>query len=86
MKPQPGMNVLPIPGNDFGPMRSGIGVVNRGLQGARKMPWNVRALVAVEGMTAVPMQCGSHFDRVTQIQQWLHGVNAGELQHVSKNN
>ena len=48
MKPQPGMNVLPIPGNDFGPMRSGIGVVNRGLQGARKMPWNVRALVALE--------------------------------------
>ena len=30
----------------------------------------------------VPMQCGSNFDRATQIQQLLQGLNARELQQV----
>ena len=87
MRLQPGMNVPPIPGYGYGPMISGVGIVNPGLQGACQMPGNARTQVPVQGMTAVPMQCGSHshFDHVTQIQQLLHGLNARELQHVFQN-
>ena len=63
--------------------------MNPALQGAREMPGNARTQVPAQGMTAVPMQCDghshSHFDRVTQIQHSLRGLNARELQHVFQN-
>ena len=37
------------------------------------------------GLQNVPMQSGSNFDRVTQVQQLLQGLNARELQQVFQN-
>ena len=41
--------------------------------------------MAGNGLQNGPMQCGSDFDRVTQIQQLLQGLNARELQQVFQN-
>ena len=83
--PQPGMFVPPIPVYGYGPPRTGMGVVNPTLQMMNQRPGNMRNQMAGNGLQNVPMQCGSNFDRVTQIQQLLQGLNARELQQVFQN-
>ena len=83
--PQPGRVVPPMPVYGYGPPVNGVGVVNPTLQGMNQRPGNVRNPMAGNGLQNVPMQCGSNFDRVTQIQQLLQGLNARELQQVFQN-
>ena len=68
-----------------GPPVNGFDVVNPTLQGMNQRPGNVRNPMAGNGLQNVPMQCGSNFDRVIQIQQLLQGLNARELQQVFQN-
>ena len=82
--PQPGMFVPPMPVYGYGPPRTGMGVVNPTLQMMNQRPGNMRNQMAGNGLQNGPMQCGSNFDRVTQIQQLLQGLNARELQQVFK--
>ena len=83
--PQPGMFVPPMPVYGYGPPRTGMGVVNPTLQMMNQRPGNMRNQMAGNGLQNGPMQCGSNFDRVTQIQQLLQGLNARELQQVFQN-
>ena len=79
------MFVPPMPVSGYGPPRTGMGVVNPTLQMMNQRPGNMRNQMAGNGLQNVPMQCGSNFHRVTQIQQLLQGLNARELQQVFQN-
>ena len=83
--PQPGMFVPPMPVYGYGPPRTGMGIVNPTLQMMNQRPGNMRNQMAGNGLQNGPMQCGSNFDRITQIQQLLQGLNARELQQVFQN-
>ena len=66
--PRPRMFVPPMPVYGYGPPRTGMGVVNPTLQMMNQRPGNMRNQMAGNGLQNGPMQCGSNFDRVTQIQ------------------